>query len=100
MVVKNGGGRHIGDLGLEMYGHGLYYTFIATSMLVVPQIFTKASIGVTILRIAVQRPYRIATIANIIFMLIVSTGTLIVRVPIHERHRILLMQDSVLQRCM
>ena len=78
LVTGKGVGRHVGDVGLVAYMNSLYYIFITTSVMLSPQIFTKASIGLTLLRIAAQKPYRIAIIANTIFMLVVSGGTLVV----------------------
>ena len=83
-VTYHGGGRHVGDIGMTTYVKGMYYTLITQSMLLIPQVFTKLAIGITLLRIALQKSFRIATQATIVFLVLYSAMTLIVHLPLSD----------------
>lgn len=68
LAIDNGLGKHIGDIPIPMMIKALYWVFIVQSMFTVTQVLTKTSVGLTLLRIAVEKRYRITIYATMGFM--------------------------------
>ena len=69
-AVDNGLGQHMGDLDLATMTKGLFWVFVVQSLLVFTQVVTKLSMAVTLLRIAVQKRYRMAIYITSGFMVV------------------------------
>jgi len=74
MEVQNGGGRHIGDVDQDTYIKGMHYNFVTQPVYLWAICIVKLAVGLSLLRIAVEKKYRIAIYCVMGLMLFYTFG--------------------------
>lgn len=78
LEVKNGGGQHISDVPPTTYIHGMLFNFATQPTYLWAICIVKMSVGFALLRIAVDRAWRITIQSIMGFMLFYTFGCFLV----------------------
>lgn len=76
--VKNGGGQHIGDVPQTTYIRGMLYNFVTQPTYLWAICIVKMSVGFALLRIAVDKGWRITIQSIMGFMMFYTFGCFLV----------------------